>query len=130
MQSHTKLFPVFLVVALSFQGCVSGPRDLARFSMAAVYGEEPVYRAKATEFVRYAQAGEVDKMLDILAHLAMQRRLIPCVPCMPTKWSPSLRGPLSLGTPTAGQIGTTGTMWAWCLQAQQRARRHFHLILL
>jgi hypothetical protein len=38
---------------------------LARFKAASITGDEPKYWAKAEEFVREAQAGNVDRMLEI-----------------------------------------------------------------
>ena len=68
MPLFKKIYPVLLVITALFSGCMSPERDLARFSVPGP-DEEPAYRAKAEEFVRYAQAGEVDKMLAITSAL-------------------------------------------------------------
>jgi hypothetical protein len=60
---------LFTVLFLLLQGCMSPQRDLARFASPDP-AEEPAYKAKAEEFVRYAQAGEVDKMLGITSTLS------------------------------------------------------------
>jgi len=64
MRLLNRFCPAFAVIVLLFQGCYSGQRDMARFLVPAPE-EEPPYREKAEEFVRYAQAGDVDKMLAI-----------------------------------------------------------------
>ena len=64
MKFSMKFYCAFVVVLLLLQGCYSGQRDMARF-MVPRPEEEPPYREKAEEFVRYAQAGDVDKMLAI-----------------------------------------------------------------
>jgi hypothetical protein len=51
------------------QGCANPKRDFAIFG-APTKEEEPAYREKAMEFVRYAQAGEVQKMLAITSTLS------------------------------------------------------------
>jgi len=48
---------------------MSPQRDMARFAIPGP-DEEPIYREKAAEFVRYAQAGDVDKMLGITSPLS------------------------------------------------------------
>jgi hypothetical protein len=64
MRLSKKTYPSFVLILLLLQGCYSGQRDMARF-MVPRPEEEPPYREKAEEFVRYAQAGDVDKMLAI-----------------------------------------------------------------
>ncbi len=49
---------------------MSPQRDMARF-MVPGPDEDPSYRAKAQEFIRYAQNGEVDKMLAITSTLTV-----------------------------------------------------------
>jgi len=65
----TKIFPAFAVILLLLQGCVTGQRDMARFMVPRPEEERP-YREKAEEFIRYAQAGNVDKMLEITSPLS------------------------------------------------------------
>jgi len=48
---------------------MSPQRDMARFLIPGA-AEEPIYREKAAEFVRYAQSGSVDKMLEITSALS------------------------------------------------------------
>ena len=64
MRISIKIYPAFVAILLLLQGCHTGQRDMARF-MVPLPEEEPPYREKAEEFVRYAQAGDVDKMLAI-----------------------------------------------------------------
>jgi len=69
MRLPIKIYPPFMVILLLLQGCVSGQRDMARF-MVPRPEEEPPYREKAEEFIRDAQAGDVDKMLAITSTLS------------------------------------------------------------
>lgn len=69
MRSLIKVNPALLAIILLLQGCMSPQRDMARFLIPGPE-EEPIYREKAAEFVRYAQAGEVDKMLEITSRLS------------------------------------------------------------
>jgi hypothetical protein len=64
MRLPKKSFPLFAVLFLLLQGCMSSQRDLARFATPDP-AEAPAYKAKAEEFIRYAQTGDVDKMLGI-----------------------------------------------------------------
>ncbi len=74
--------PIFLAGAFGLVGCQSGITNIPvspdsetgqairRMDYMAAHGgikpeDEPDYRAKAMEFVRYAQAGNVDEMLKI-----------------------------------------------------------------
>ena len=68
MRLLSKFSSVFLLLALLLQGCMSPQRDMARFLVPGK-DEEPSYREKAMEFIRYAQAGQVDKMLEITSTL-------------------------------------------------------------
>jgi len=58
-----------MIFLLLFQGCYSGQRDMARFLVPRPE-EEPPYREKAEEFIRYAQAGNVEKMLEMTSPLS------------------------------------------------------------
>lgn len=62
MRLPTKYYPIIGILVLLLQGCMSPQRDLARF-MVPGPDEEPVYKEKAEEFIRYAQAGDVQQML-------------------------------------------------------------------
>jgi hypothetical protein len=69
MRLPTKFYSAFVVIVLLLQGCVTGQRDMARFLIPRPE-EEPAYREKAEEFVRYAQAGNVEKMLGMTSTLS------------------------------------------------------------
>jgi len=69
MRLPIKIYPTFITILLQLQGCVTGQRDMARF-MIPRPEEEPPYREKAEEFIRDAQAGDVDKMLAITSTLS------------------------------------------------------------
>ena len=69
MRLLNRFCPAFAVIVLLFQGCYSGQRDMARFLVPAPE-EEPPYREKAEEFIRYAQAGNVEKMLEMTSPLS------------------------------------------------------------
>ncbi len=62
MRLPTKYYPIIGILVLLLQGCMSPQRDLARF-MVPGPDEEPVYKEKAEEFIRYVQAGDVQQML-------------------------------------------------------------------
>jgi hypothetical protein len=59
-----QIFPATVIILLLLGGCATGQRDMARFLVPRPE-EEPPYREKAEEFIRYAQAGDVAKMLEI-----------------------------------------------------------------
>ena len=69
MRWLTKIFPALAIVLLLLGGCSTGQRDMARFLVPRPEEELP-YREKAEEFIQYAQAGDVNKMLEITSRLS------------------------------------------------------------
>jgi len=72
MRLHTKLSPYLLCLAMLLAGCVNPmnpERTITACSRAPFASEEPSYREKAMEFIRYAQAGDVEQMLRITSPL-------------------------------------------------------------
>ena len=69
MRAFIKKYPVLLLLpTLLLAGCMSPERDMARFLVPGP-DEEPAYREKAMEFIRYAQAGDVEHMLAITSSI-------------------------------------------------------------
>ena len=72
MNSYSKLVGVCLLFMLLLQACSSDPRrDLAKFKVDDVRREEAGYRAAAMEFVKAAQAGNVEDMLRVTSALTL-----------------------------------------------------------
>lgn len=60
----SSFFGFALFALLLTAGCFNPQRDMARFMMPPKE-EQPAYRAVAMEFVRLAQAGDVERMLQM-----------------------------------------------------------------
>jgi hypothetical protein len=84
---NPRLFKVFLIGTLGLAGCRSGITNIPvapdsetgqairKMDYMAAHGglkpeDEATYRAKAVEFIRYAQAGDVEQMLKITSLLS------------------------------------------------------------
>jgi len=64
-----RIFALLSALLVFAQGCANPKRDFAIFGRPTEE-EEPAYREKAMEFVRYAQAGDVQQMLAITSPLS------------------------------------------------------------
>lgn len=72
MRSRSKFVGLCLGLSLLLllPGCASNPRRSYARQHRPSAKEEPGYRAKAEEFVRYAQAGDVEQMLKLTSVLS------------------------------------------------------------
>ena len=69
MRLHPQILRLSLLLLLFTQGCVmSTRRQFAEFRIPG-QDEEPSYREVAMEFVRFAQAGDVERMIEITSPL-------------------------------------------------------------